>query len=165
MSQGCGLVAPNEGLDDQLDYILKADIPGVLPWTLMLWLNATLFPTQTTVYADLNEASFMGYSRVTVDRGTWTDAVIEYTQAVSTYGTSPTQWTASGSPQTIYGWAMVTQLTPVIRYIQRFPAPLVAADGVPVGVLPRVTLSTAGGCGCGGSSSGSAFRAPRIRGR
>ncbi len=142
----CDLVAPNEGLDDQLAYILKAPISGVISWVLMLWLNADLFPTTQTVYADLTEASFTGYSRVTVDRAQWTDPVLQGNAAVSTWGTTPTQWVATGTPQTLYGWAMVTQLSPVIRYVQRFPIPITAADGVPVGVLPRVTLSTVGSC-------------------
>lgn len=142
------LVAPNEGLADQLDYILSAPISGVLPWVLILWLNSDLYPSQKTVLADLTEASFTGYSRVTIDRAGWTDAEVQGDQAVSTYGTSPTTWIASGAPQTIYGYAIITQTSSVIRYIQRFPVPLVAAPGLPVGVLPRVTLGTQGGCGC-----------------
>lgn len=146
---GPGLVAPNEGLDDQLAYILKAPISGVLPWVLILWINDGLFPGQDTVYADLNEASFTGYSRVTVDRSLWTDPVIEYSAAVSTWGTTPTRWIPTGAPQTLYGWAMITQTSSVIRYIQRFQKPLIAADGLPVGLIPRVTLGTAPSCGCG----------------
>jgi hypothetical protein len=146
--KGPALVAPNEGLADQLDYILSADISGVLPWVLVLWTNADLFPVATTVWSDVTEASFTGYSRVTIARDGWTDAVLQYDQAVSTYGTTPTTWIASGAPQTLYGYAIITQTATVIRYIQRFPVPLVAAPGLPVGVLPRVTLGTQSGCGC-----------------
>lgn len=165
MSSPYDLVAPNEGLPDQLAYIVKAPISGVLPWVLLLWLNADLYPTDDTVYADLTEASFTGYSRVTVDRSLWTDPVLQADAAVTTWGTSPTQWTATGTPQTLYGWAMVTQISPVIRYIQRFPIPIIAADGVPVGVLPRVTLSTVGSCSPAPLSSGARSLAARKKSR
>lgn len=142
MSTQQPLVAPNEGLADQLDYLLRAPISGVVPWLLILYLNDDLVLDQSTVYADLTEADFSGYSRVTLTRATWTEAVIESDAAVSTYGTDPVQWTASGSPQTLYGWAIITPVASVIRYIEPFPTPVTAAPGSPVGVLPRVTLTT-----------------------
>lgn len=136
------LTAPNEGLTDQLDYILSAPIPGVIPWALILWQNSDLVPSQTTVFAELQEATFQGYSRVTLQRSTWTASVIESNMAVSTYGTTPQQWTPKGTPQQIYGWAVITSVSPVIRYIQPFPSPVTAGPGLPIGVLPRVTLTT-----------------------
>lgn len=142
MSTQQPLVAPNEGLADQLDYLLRAPISGVPPWYLILWTNDDLVPEQATVFADLDEADFSGYSRITLSRSTWTASVIEDNAAVSTYGTDPQQWTSSGQPQELYGWAIITPVGSVIRYIETFPSPVTAAPGKPVAVLPRVTLTT-----------------------
>lgn len=136
------LVAPNEGLADQLDYILSAPISGVLPWLLILWTNDDLVPAQDTVYADLTEATFTGYSRVTLARATWTAAVISDDAAVSTYDTVPTQWMPTGAPEIVYGWAIITPVDSVIRYIEPFPSPVTATTGVPLGVIPQVGLTT-----------------------
>lgn len=137
------LVAPNEGLADQLDYLLRAPISGVVPWLLMLW-TGDLEPDQATVYADLTEATFQGYSRVTLTRSTWTPSAILDDRAVSTYGTAPVLWRCTGSPQTLSGWAVITPIASVIRYIQPFPYPVPLSIGEPVGVLPQVTLTTQG---------------------
>ena len=136
------LTAPNEGLTDQLDYILSSPIVGVLDWMLMLYTNDDLVISQSTVYADLIEASFSGYGRVTLNRTNWDASVIDSDRAVSTYGVDPIIWTNAGSPATVYGWAVITAVDPVIRYIQPFPDPVVLNTGDPVGVLPRVTLTT-----------------------
>jgi hypothetical protein len=136
------LVAPNEGLADQLDYILSADIDGVLPWLLMLWTNTDLELSQDTVYADLIEAEWDGYSRVTLGRDEWTDSVIEDDAAMSTWGSAPTMWSVNGTGAAVYGYAIITPVDSVIRYVEAFGAPWVLVPGRPVGVLPRVTLTT-----------------------
>lgn len=136
------ITAPNEGLTDQLDYILSAPISGVLAWQLMLWTNDDLVISQATVFADLNEATFSGYGRVTLDRSNWTPSVIVADRAVSTYGIDPVVWTNASSPQTVYGWAVVTPVASVIRYIQPFPEAQEVLTGDPIGVLPAVALTT-----------------------
>lgn len=142
MATNTYLVAPNEGLADQLNYLLSAPIVGVPPWLMILWTNEDLTPAQDTVFADLTEANFQGYSRVTLTRSTWTAAVIESDAAVSTYGTAPVEWNCTGDPQSLTGWAIITPVSPVIRYIETFPLPVTAEVGNPVAVLPRVTLTT-----------------------
>jgi hypothetical protein len=136
------LTAPNEGLCDQLDYVLSAPISGVLSWLLMLWVNDDLVVTQQTVYADLIEATFMGYVRRTLDRSSWTAATLEGDYAVATWSTEPIVWINSGPPATVYGWAIITPLSPVIRYIQPLPAPVTVNSGDPIAVLPRVAMTT-----------------------
>lgn len=138
------LVAPNEGLADQLDYLLSAPIVGVPPWYLILWSNPDLVPDQATVYADLVESVWYGYARYTLTRDGWTAAVIDGDVAVSTYGTSPLQWTPMGTGEPVYGYAIVTPVDPVIRIIEPFPSPVTVVPGVQIGVLPRVTLTTYG---------------------
>jgi hypothetical protein len=136
------LTAPNEGLTDQLDYILSAPITGVAPWYLILWTNDDLVISQATVFADLDEATFSGYGRVTLDRVNWTPSVIADDRAVSTYGLDPVIWTNTGSTYSVYGWAIITPVDSVIRYIQPFPDEVVLDTGDPVGVLPQVALTT-----------------------
>lgn len=136
------LTAPNEGLADQLDYLLSAPIVGVPPWYLVLWTNSDLTISQDTVYADLTLATFDGYGPATLARSGWTAATIIDDQAVSTYGTEVIEWINNGEPQTLYGWAIVTPVSPVIRYIQPLPYPVVLESGDPIGVLPRVALTT-----------------------
>jgi len=136
------LVAPNEGLNDQLAYILKSTISGVTDWELMLFINnATL--TQATVFADLSEATFGGYSRVTLTRASWTSPTIIADKAVSTYTTTPTTWTVSSGSETVYGYAIITATSSVIRYVEKFASPVAVVAGGILGVLPRVTLTTA----------------------
>jgi hypothetical protein len=136
------LTAPNEGLCDQLDYLLSAPIVGVVPWYLVLWTNDDLTISQATVYADLTLATFTGYGPATLVRSGWTAAVLDGDQAVSTYGSAPVMWVNSGEPQTIYGWAIVTPVAPVIRYIEPLPYPVTLETGDPLGVLPRIALAT-----------------------
>lgn len=136
------IVAPNEGLPALLDYILRDDVDGVADWELILFVN-DITPDQDTEYADLTEATFTGYSSVTVTRGDWTAAVIDSDVAVSTWGAAATTWTNTGSEQTVYGYAMVTATSPVIRLIERFASPVVLATNGILGLLPRVTLGTA----------------------
>lgn len=135
------LVAPNEGLVDQLTYILKSTISGVADWVLILFKNNPTL-TQATVYADLTLATFGGYSPVTLTRGSWVTPTISSGVAVSTYTTTPQVWTVSSGSETIYGYAIVTASSPVIRYVEKFASPVAVAAGGILGVLPRVTLGT-----------------------
>lgn len=137
------LVLPNEGLVDQLTYLLKSTISGVADWLLVLWTNSSYTPSQSSVYSDLTLATFTGYSAVTVTRGTWTTPTIISNAAVSTWGTVATQWTNTGSSQTIYGYALVTASSPVIRVVEKFASPVTVATGGIIGVLPRYTFTTA----------------------
>lgn len=136
------LVAPNEGLTDQLDYILRSTISGVANWQLVLFTN-NLTLSQTTVYADLVLATFTGYGAVTLTRSSWVPAYIDSGKAKSTYTTTPVLWTCTGGAQTIYGYAIVTATSPVIRYVEKFASPVALAVGGILGVLPEVTLGTA----------------------
>lgn len=136
------LVLPNEGLADQLAYIIKTTISGVPDWTLILFSN-NLTPNQATVYADLTLATFGGFSPVTLTRGTWTSPSIVSDEAVSTYDVTPIVWIVTSGPQTIYGYAMVTPSSPVIRAIERFTTPVVVNTGGVLALLPRYTFTTA----------------------
>jgi hypothetical protein len=142
---------PDEGIAAQLSYILSATISGVLPWQLMLFVN-DLTPDATTILADLTEATWPGYSRVTLDRGTWTTPTVLAGCATSTYGTVPQTWYVGvlSSPVTNYGAAFVDASSSVLRWVQRFDD----ADIAPITTggrflyLPQYTLTSAA---CGSS--------------
>lgn len=138
-------ILPDEGIGDQLSYILNAPIAGVLPWTFILWVN-DLDPSAATVLADLEEATWDGYSRQTLTRGGWTTPDVNNGCASSTYGTDPIVFVPTGpAVQTNYGAAYIDQSSGVIRWVQRFED----ADIVPVivgqayKILPQYTLTSA----------------------
>lgn len=143
-------ILPNEGLADQLGYLLRSPISGVLPWQLMLFTNS-IEPTAATTLAELEEATFPGYGRLTMDRPLWTVPDVASGCASSTWTTTPTTWRNGGSvPVTVYGYAMIDIGAGVIRFVQRFDdddiAPL--EPGGELSILPRYTLTSAP---CGGS--------------
>lgn len=140
-------ILPKEGIAEQLECILSKPVSGVAPWTLILFVN-DLVPTALTVYADLVEATWSGYTRYVLDRDQWTEPEVSYGCAVSTWGEEPVQWYVTGGPsETNYGYALIDATQDVIRFIQRFEpediAPVMA--GGRVTLLPRYTLTS---CAC-----------------
>lgn len=136
---------PDEGIGDVLEYILQRSIAGVLPWTLILWVN-DLIPDADTELADLVEATWGGYSRVTLDRATWTTPDVDHGCAHSTWGTTPQIWYVTGGPvETIYGYAYVDFTAGVLRFIQRLDDADIApvSVGGKVTILPAFTLTSA----------------------
>lgn len=129
-------VLPDEGIGDQLEYILKRTISGVLPWQLILFKN-DVTPDAATVLADLEEATFTGYGRVDLIRDTWTVPTVDDGCAVSTWGDYPVEWWVTGGlPETLYGYAMIDSTLEVIRFVQRFDE----EDIVPLEIGSRVLL-------------------------
>src|SRR5262245_13622968 len=111
---------PNEGIGDLCEYILKRPIVGVLPWELVLWVN-DFEPDVETVFADLVEASFPGYTRWSLDRDTWTVPIVADGCAESTYGEELLSFTNGGSESvTLYGYALYDPSSNVLRFVQRF---------------------------------------------
>jgi hypothetical protein len=136
---------PSEGIGDQLEYILKRSISGVLPWTLIFWTNDIEVDCDT-VLDDLVEATFGGYTRLTLDRNEWITPVVDGCCATSTWKTVAQVWNVTSGPtETIYGYAYVDFTAGVIRFIQRFDeediAPIVV--GGKVTILPKYTLTSA----------------------
>lgn len=136
---------PNEGIGDQLVYILSAPISGVLPWVLILFSN-DIVPDADTVLADLVEATFPGYTPATLTRPDWTTPVVLSGCAHSTWGTTPITWFVTGpTTETIYGYAMCDLTLGVLRTVQRFDdadlTPL--QPGGRISLLPEYTLTSA----------------------
>ena len=139
-----GLI-PDEGIGDVLEYILSRSVAGVLPWTLIFFVN-DIVPDADTVLADLDEATWSGYTRLTLDRPTWTTPNVLSGCAHSTWGTVPQVWFVTGGPvETIYGYAYVDFTMGVLRFVQRLDDADIAPVeiGGKVSILPAYTLTSA----------------------
>jgi hypothetical protein len=137
---------PSEGIGAQLEYILSAPITGVLSWLLVLFVN-DLVPDADTVFADLVEASWPGYSRLQLARDGWTTPTVWGGCATSTWGTEPLVYNVGPvSPGVInYGAAYFDGTTGLLRWVQRFDdADLFAlVPGGQFSLLPTYTLTSA----------------------
>ena len=135
------LVLPNEGLPQLLSYWIGKTSNSFADWSMVLFKN-NITPIQATVYADLNVATFTGYSPVPITKPDWTSPVIDTGKAVSTWKTTPTLWTCTSGSETIYGYALVTPSSPVILVVEKFAVSVPIAPGGIIGVLPRITFTT-----------------------
>lgn len=135
-------VLPNEGLPDLLAYWIGQQPNTFADWALILWTNPSYTPSQASVYADLVEATFPGYSRVTLTKSSWLSPTIVGDKAVSTWGTTPVLWTNTGSLVTIYGFAYITPVSPKIRALELFDYPVPVVTGGQVGLLPYLEFTT-----------------------
>lgn len=150
-----GLI-PDEGLAVPLSRILDPAGANHSTWRLIFWVN-DIVPDKDTVKADLVEASWLGYSIVTLIPSTWTYPTVNDGCATSTYGTTALTWYVTGGPlETNYGYALIDPGANVIRFIQRFEAEDIApvVPGSRVVLLPTYTLTSA-------ACPGSAFAARR----
>ncbi len=136
---------PNEGIGQQIEDIIRTTISGRLPWEMIFFTN-DIVPDGDTVLGDLTEATFGGYTRLTLTRSTWTSPVVEDGCAHSTWGTDAVIWTVTSGPlETIYGYAFIDNLGGVIRYVQRFdPDDIMELTiGTKITLLPQYTLTSA----------------------
>ncbi len=147
-----GLI-PDEGLAVPLARILDPAGANQSSWRLVLWVN-DVTPDADTVLADLTQATFGGYSFVTLVPGTWTVPVVADGCATSTYGTVALVWYVTAAMgETVYGYALIDPGAGVIRFVQRFEADDIEPleTGGRVLLLPQYTLTSAA---CGGSMLG-----------
>lgn len=135
------IVLPNEGLPTMLGWMLREDTSALPANTLILFSN-DITPDQDTVYGDLTEAAFGGYSSVSIARGTWTAPVVDSDHGLTVYGSTPLTWICTSSPETIYGYAVVTPSSPIILWCERFASPIVLSTGGAIALVPRFTLTT-----------------------
>lgn len=133
---------PNESLPSLLSYWIGKSSNAFAAWELMLWSNSAYSPSQGSVFGDLVEATFGGYARFTLTQPTWTSPTVISDKAVSTYGVTPLSWTVTSSPQTLYGYAIITPSSSKIIAIQAFDAAIPLVTGGILGVLPRLEFTT-----------------------
>ena len=135
------LVAPNEGLPTLLGYLLNQNVLASPLWNLTLFVN-DLTPTQTTVYADLTQPTFAGFSPAQVSPADWTTPILLNDQAYSQWGSMPTTWPCAGGTDVVYGHAIVTSVAPKILFVERWYSPVDTSVNQNVGVLPTVSMGT-----------------------
>jgi membrane-bound lytic murein transglycosylase B len=128
-------------LNDLLAYWLGKTSNSFSDWQLMLYSNS-LTPSQSTVFADLTEATFGGYSRITLGKSTWQSPAVTLGKSRSTYGTDPLMWIVASGSETIYGYAMITPSSPVIRAIEAFDTPFTVTPGGVLTLIPKMTFTT-----------------------
>lgn len=136
---------PNEGLSSPIARILNPVGADHNAWRLIFWVN-NFTPTKSVTLSMLTEATWGGYTFVTLDATQWTAATVTGNCAKSTYGTTSLTWTVTNpAGQTNYGYALVDPAAGVIRWIQRFdPADIQALSlGAQVNLLPQYTLTSA----------------------
>ena len=136
---------PTEGIALQLSAILNEPITGYGNLQVILWVN-DYTPTAATTLADLVEATWSGYARKTVVRGSWEAPTVTGACGVTTYTTMPQEWTVTATTtQVNYGWALYDSFHNVLWFVQRFDnADLVPLPvGYTVKLLPRYTLTSA----------------------
>ena len=136
---------PDEGIGDLLAYWTSTPISGVADWYLMLWVN-DIQVNSDTVLADLEEATWAGYSQKILNRSNWSEPEVEGGCATTQWGTESIVWyVGDGEPQTNYGVAYVDPTTSRVRFVQRFDDDDIAP--VEVGgkflLLPKLTLTSA----------------------
>lgn len=135
------LVLPNQGLPDLLDWMIRhtgGDPPDLV---MTLWTN-DIVPGQLTTFSSLVRASFTGFFEVVLTRSGWTAPVQLGPRAFSTWGTTPTEWTLTANPVTVYGWAAYNPGPLRLVIVERFDAPRPLSIGDTFGVLPTFNLTT-----------------------
>lgn len=135
------VVAPNQGLRSLLTYLLISDNEPVPSWVFSLFVN-DIQPDQDTIFIEVDRATFTGFTELTMSRQNWTTPVIADDHAVSTWKSTPSAWTCTANPQTVYGWCAFNFTTQVLTLIERFDTPRVLHVGDTISVLPRITLTT-----------------------
>ncbi len=136
------IVIPNEGKPDLLAFLLGQTANTFADWLLMLWQNSSLSPGPATVYANLTECTFPGYSRVTLTKNLWSVPGIVSDQAVSSWtGATPT-WTNTGAAQPCYGYAFITPTASKIVMIQQWDSPVPMGTGGILAFTPQVILDS-----------------------
>jgi len=132
----------NTGTPTLLNYMLQRVTNNYLDWLLMLWTNPTLSPTPATVYADFTEATFTGYSRRVILHNGWGDPVIIDGAFARSVYTNLVAWYPSGTPQTVYGYAIITPTPFDLICSQKFDAPYEMVPGGTLQFYPRMELGT-----------------------
>ncbi|MGO9598118.1 MAG: hypothetical protein ACLP7Q_09010 [Isosphaeraceae bacterium] len=142
------LIVPHQG-DVQLLTDLLSNGEN---WLLCLF-NSAITPSETDVAATYtaHETAFAGYSRKTLTRSvtssTWSTPVSQAPSGSppwssrsqvghSQYGSSPQQWTCSGTGDTIYGYFVLGATSGNLIFAEAFATPRTLTNGDSLSITP-----------------------------
>jgi hypothetical protein len=134
-------VLPAEGVSDLLELLIGKTTWGGIPWYMILY-SEPIDPTQATVWADVEECTFSGYSRRSVSVASWTAPTVSAGVATTTWHTIPQSFTNGGSQTTVAGYALIRAIAPVVYFIYEPTEVATLESGDVLQVLPRLTLAT-----------------------
>lgn len=124
-----------------LDVLLRRELVSDPGWLVALWEGSTV-PDADTVWADLTECSWGGYSRRSIDRTVWQVPALLGGVPTCVYGTARMEWVPTDDGSEVAGWAIIDPVGPRLVAAQRSDVTLLALAGEEVWVWPRLALST-----------------------
>lgn len=129
-----------ESLDLLWEMLFKLPVTGAGVWYLGLFQN-NFEPSFATVWADIEECDFHGYSRVLIERHKWNLLALVANDAKGIYGTEPVYWTmTAGPPQTVYGFFILNASTGKLVVCQNTHVYSTLDVGAKIGVLVTLNL-------------------------
>lgn len=122
------MVIPNEGKLKWLENAIPIEASISEPWWVRLYAN-DYTPVDGSTGVNFTEATFTGYAAVELLPELFSAPVLVGNVARADYPASPSYSCTGGSPQTVYGWFMVGQVSGIVYAAQRFDTPRLMATG------------------------------------
>lgn len=128
------LVVPNEGESWFLKLALKDAAPGTT--TIRLFKNSVTL-SDSTVWADLTEATFTGYASQSLSRAGWNEPTVG---SVTYINRSAVTFSCSGGSQDVYGYAVTYTDggTTYILWAESFSSPITISSGGSIQITPKI---------------------------
>jgi hypothetical protein len=133
------LYIPNAGELRLLDFLLNVT-NNTRDYTLKLYKN-NYTPIATTTSSSFTEATFTGYSAITLTRENWGNATTVDGKAESTYDTL-ISWTCGATGDTIYGYWVEDASDNCILWAEKFTNPRILQENDILNLTAKFTLST-----------------------
>lgn len=133
---------PDESAAHWLDLLVKLGLLDDEPLKLRLFVNDVI-PQRGATIATFTEATFTGYSERVLMRSDWSAAVLGVDHVARIQlSAGPLEWTPTGALQTVYGVFLVSADATKLRLAFRFVTPRDLSAGVPLRVMPVITLAS-----------------------
>lgn len=133
---------PDESAASLLDLLVKVGLIDDQPLKLRLFTNDVV-PQRGATIATFTEATFTGYSERVLMRSDWASAVLGIDHVARIMlSAGPLSWTPTGALQTVYGVYIVNADASKVRFALRFATPRTLTAGVPLRVMPVITLAS-----------------------
>lgn len=121
------------------DWIWRGVIPDTFPLEIGLFKN-NITPTPDTVFADLVEATFTGYSNYPFTRADNPASFLAGTAGRVLLANDSFIRTCTGAPHNIYGWYCNAPTLGVLLLVERYADPHVLQIGSTHTLIPNVDL-------------------------